>query len=241
MNFNPEKEAFLGATAPGQTAVLVLNTPACSQYTNFASIANGTSSSPKIKEVLQTTGTGTFLQLMLNTAFGIQFQPITGYQSTSAQVAGFTRGDGCLTETPAATADPLVTGNKARAILLSTPLQAGAAIAPDFAGVPTAAQEYTKYKSVISASKARAAAYQTLLDINSSTRIFFAPAATSTPERDALMWAFQHGMKDPTLIAAAQKEGNPVGQETATQAKNSYAEFMKDAKREVPILQSVIG
>ena len=239
LNFNPLREAFLGATAPGQTAIVVLNTPACSQWTNFDSLISASSSSNQIGEVLQTTGTGTFFQLMVNTAFGIHFKPITGYQSTAAQSQGFQRGDGCLSEFPAATADPLVKGGKARAIMLSVPLQAGAAIAPDFAGVPTLAQEYAK--KTILASKSRTSAFQTLSDVAASTRIFFAPAATQTPERDALEAAFQAAMKNPTLISMAQAEGNPVGQETGAFAKTQFAQFLKDSKREVPVLQSVIG
>ncbi|HVB04762.1 MAG TPA: hypothetical protein VNF07_00730 [Acidimicrobiales bacterium] len=241
LNFNPEREAFLGATAPGQTAVVVLNSPACSQFTSFDSLVNGSSTAAKIKETLQTTGTGTFLMLMLDSAFGIQYQPITGYQSTSAQTQGFTRGDGCLDELPAATADSLVTGGKARAILLSAPFQSGAAIASHFAGVPTAAQEYAKHKTVIAGSKARAAAWATFLDIQNSTRIFFAPVATKTPERDALTWAFQKSMKDPTLLALLRAQGNPTGQETGAQAKASYVQFLKDAHREIGVLHSVIG
>ncbi len=241
LNFNPLREAILGATAPTATVLLVLNSLACSQFSSFASLVNGTSSSPKIKEALQTTGTTTFTQLMLNTAFGIQFQPITGYQSTTTQLAGFSRGDGCLTITNASSGDALVTGGKAKPILLTAALQPGLAIAPHYAGVPTAPQEYAKYKKSITASKGRTAAWLTFESLSNTTRIFFAPAATSTPEREALMWAFQKGMNDPTLKSAAQQEGNPIGQETATQAKATYAEFLADAKREVPVLQSVIG
>lgn len=241
LNFNPQREAILGATAPGQTAVVILNTPACAQYKSFDSLVNGSSSATKIKETLQTTGTGTFLMLMLNSAFGIQYQPITGYQSTSAQTAGFSRGDGCLDELPAATADALVTGGKARAILLSAPFQQGAQIASHFAGVPTAAQEYAKYKKSITASKARTAAWATFLDIQNSTRIFFAPIATTAPERAALTWAFQKSMTDAGLIALAQSQGNPVGQISASQAQASYVQFLKDAHREIGVLHSVIG
>ncbi|MGH9917289.1 MAG: hypothetical protein ACRD6W_00225, partial [Nitrososphaerales archaeon] len=140
LNFNPVREAFLGATAPGQTAILVLNTSACAKYDSFASLIENSKSSP-VSEVLQTAGTGTFFILMVNEAFGIHYRALTGYASTADQVQGFTRGDGCLTEMPAATAAPLVTAGKARALALSVPLQKVAAINKDFTGVRSIAQE----------------------------------------------------------------------------------------------------
>lgn len=240
LNFNPLREAFLGATAPGQTAIVTLNSSACSQYSNFGAVLNATSAN-KISEALQTTGTGTFFMLMVNAAFGIQFSPRTGYQSTNAQVQGFTRGDACLSEMPAATADPLVKGGKATAVALSVPLQPVSAIKPDFANVPSIAQLAKTYASHIK-SQAQRNAYAALTQVNNSTRVFFTAGTVPAAQVAALRAAFQWAMlKDGTLRSNAIAEGNPVGYTPGPTAKQSFQTFYSTAKREIGVLQSVIG
>lgn len=240
LNFNPIREAFLGATAPGQTAIVSLNTASCSQWSSFANLVTKSSSGNQVSEVLQTAGTGTFFMLMTNAAFGIHYRPLTGYQSTNAQVQGFVRGDGCVAEMPASVADPLVKAGKAKALALSVPLQKSSAIARDFAGVPTIAQEAAALSSHIK-TQAQRNALVALSDVNASTRVFFTASAVPSPQVTALRTAFQWAMANGTLKSKAIAEGNPVGYETGDLAKQQYQTFLKDAAREVPVLQSVIG
>ncbi|HVB05127.1 MAG TPA: hypothetical protein VNF07_02630 [Acidimicrobiales bacterium] len=240
LNFNPVREAFLGATAPGQTAILTLNTAACSKWRSFANLVQHSSASNPVSEVLQTSGTGTFFMLMTNAAFGIHFRPLTGYQSTSSQVQGFIRGDGCVSEVPASVAAPLVKGGKATAVALSVPLQKGSAIAGDFRGVPTIAQEAAKLSGHIS-TRAQKNALLALNDVAASTRVFFTASAVPTPQVTALQAAFHWAMGNGSLRANAIAEGNPVGYESGTFAKQQYQTFLKDSGREVPILKPVLG
>ena len=206
LNFNPLREAFLGATAAGQTAILSLNSPSCPRYSSFASFVRESTAAQPAHEVLQTSGTGTFFMLMVNESFGIHFRPLTGYASTADQVQGFVRGDGCITEMPAAVADGLVTTGKARVLALSLPMQKQSAISEDYASAPTIAQEAAQLHSVIN-STARRNAFAALTDVDSSTRVFFAPSATPTPQvtalRAAFKWAMNNGAVPRTRYARA--------------------------------------
>lgn len=240
VNFVPTAQQFLGATAPGQTALLVAKTAACAKWSSLAAIAKGSSASTPVTEVLQTAGTGTFFTVMADVAFGVHYKALTGYASTSDQTQGFVRGDGCLTDMPAAQADSLVKGGAATAILLSTPLQPNAAIAKDFVGVPTVAEESNALASSITTSAQRDA-LTALNDVDSSTRVLFAPAGTPAGEVTALSNAFKSAMANSALQRQAIAEGNPTGWESNATATQQYESFLDAAKKEAAVLRPIVG
>lgn len=147
--FNPSTQALLGGTAPNQDVIAVSTSAACKQWTSWAEVVRSSTVANPVSEVIQTTGTTTFVLVLANGVFGVHARTIPGYSSSSALLQGFQRGDGCVVIDPVSTIGPLVKGGQARPLLTNVALQKSNAYWQYFKSTPTIAQAEQQFAKSI--------------------------------------------------------------------------------------------
>lgn len=223
LNFNPERDAFIGAAGPDVSVFLAAPT---SGITSFAQIVD---SPTPVKILDQIQGSGNVRLRTMIGVFGINANIVTGYSSSSQEQAGFVRGDGQVAELTFTNAYPLVKNGQARPLLLNTKLPAGFPGRATFAGVPTL-QQFAKTHPP--KSKLQKKAYAALLDFSLvlNAPVFFAPAAIPADRLVALRAAIQFAEQNKAVRALKLAEGLQPGYSTGPQAKAAYVQAINDAK-----------
>lgn len=229
LTFNPLNVALLGGTAPYNDAIVALTSPACSSWTNRAALVHNSTAQNPVKELIQTTGTTTFVLVLANAVFGVHASTASGYASSSDLLQGFQRGDGCVVIDPVSTLGPLVAGGQARPLLLNVALQPTNTYAKYFASTPTIATAETQYATSIT-TPLQTAGEKALNSAATSTRGFFAPAGTPSAQVVALTAAFKSASENKTLQSQLVKQGNPTGYQLPTAERSSYQGFLAAAK-----------
>ena len=195
--FNPAKITVLGATVPNEDAV-VSTSAACNQWKNWGSLVNDSSSANPVTEVIQTTGTTTFVLVLANEVFGVHARTIPGYASSADLISGFERGDGCVMIDPVSVVGPLVEGGRARPLLLNVPLQSTNAYKKYFANTPTVAQAEKTFASAIKTALQKTG--EVALDgASKSSRGFFGPYGVPAAQAAALTGAFNSATNNKNL------------------------------------------
>jgi len=240
LNFNPEREAMLGGTAPSSTIVASLTTPACSQWSSWAAVVQNSTAANPVTEPIQTTGSTTFDLLIMNGVFGVHYRAISGYASSSLLVSGWERGDGCVIIDPVSTIAPLVVAGKAKALMVTAPLQSTNTYYSALSGVPTVAQ-LEKQLSKYIVNKTQKAAVPVLNQAVTTPRGFFVPGATPSPEVAALRAAFKWASYNKNLEFTLTSEGNPTGYEQGPLVKSNYIAYLNGAKKVTEYLAAIAG
>jgi tripartite-type tricarboxylate transporter receptor subunit TctC len=239
VQFNPEGVPMLGATAASDSAVVALKSSACAAWDHgFASLLKENTASDPVTEPIQTTGSTTYSLLLMNGVFGVHYKALPGYASSSALIAGWARGDGCVIEDPVSSLASYITSGVAVPLLLSVPLQSSNHYAKAFVGVPTFAQAVKTYSKYIK-NKTQKAAVTALIQSATTPRAFFVPAKTPKNEQAILRDAFKWASDNATLKTLLLSQGNPTGYQTGAVAKANYISFLSSAKRTKEYLAAI--
>lgn len=219
LNFNPQHEEFIGATG-GNLSVWVANPGACSINGWPSFLQKASASSPKF--LGQATGAVTVIAELTDAAFGAKVSWVFGYATTSAEVAGFNRGDGCLTAGPLSSFGSLISAKRAVPILVERAPSVGNVLASDVAGVPTLTQELKTYsKSLKTRTEKRAiTAVNNLL--TTDNRILFTQSRVPADQLAALRWAMEKSMRNPGMKTQLLGEGNNLGYSNGFVAKVDF-------------------
>jgi hypothetical protein len=239
IQFNPTGEDMLGGTTPSLSVVAAWKSPACAAWDNgLASLlATNTAANP-VSEPIQTTGSTTLDLMLINGVFGIHYHPIPGYASSSALIAGWVRGDGCVIDDPASALNTYIAGGVAVPLLLNEPYPSSIADASFYAGVPTYAQAVKTYAKYIKTRLSKLAV-PALTYIAASSRVFFTPPRTPHDEVAALTAAFKWASLNKNLQAYQSNIGNLSGYVTPQQCKTAYINRVVDATKTKQFLTAI--
>jgi tripartite-type tricarboxylate transporter receptor subunit TctC len=230
LSFNPSQVAILGGSAPSVDAVALSPSSACKASASWAHIIKTSTSKDPVKEVIQTTGTTTLALVLANGIFGVHAMTIPGYASSSALLAGFERGDGCIFIDPASTVGPLVKGGQAIPLLVSVPVQKSDGYYKEFEKTPSFADVERQFSSSIKTTLQKNGVL-VLNEIANSSRGFYAPKGTPADEVAALEAAFKSASSNSNLEKELVKQGNPTGYQTPAEVLQNYKTFLAAAKK----------
>ncbi len=241
VQFNAAGEVMLGASAPNLTVTVALRSAACAAYdSGFAGLLASNSAANPVSEPIQTTGSTTFNELVLNGVFGIHYRAIPGYASTTSLLSGWLRGDGCVITAPVSTLGSYIVSGKAVPLVVNVALQSNNQYANYFRGVPTYVQAEKRFARYIKNSTQRAAV--PVLNLAGQTsRVLFVPPMTPQNEQSALRAAFAWASGNVNLKLALSAIGAPTGYTTGQVAKSSYLAYLTDARRVTMYLTAVGG
>src|SRR6185437_9548404 len=121
LNFNPERVAFIGSTAPNTTVWVVSSNAGACPLRTWQALEKQTTPSSPVTLISQTQGTSFTFGMLSRFAFGISERVITGYPNTASIVAGFVRGDGCTALLGLSSAGPLLQAGKADVLAFDNP------------------------------------------------------------------------------------------------------------------------
>jgi tripartite-type tricarboxylate transporter receptor subunit TctC len=222
LNFNPEREAFVG-TIPNPACTVVTTKPG-SALSSFASILAATPSSPAVEET-EPTG-GTYInQRLFNIAFGINARIITGYSSSNAILQGFLRGDSDVISNNTSGMVASINGGAAKPVAISLPCPKAASFSSVVRGVPTYAQLFKTYPAKTADQKV-ARSY-----LFASTALPTEALVTQTKvpadEVAALRWAIQQAEQNKSCQTQLNASGNPYGWTSGPTAKAAYITLTK--------------
>ena len=239
IQFNPVGEAMLGGTAANITLTAAYKSPACAAWdTNFAGLLANNSASNPVSEPIQTTGSTTFNEMLLNGVFGIHYHAIPGYASSTQLLSGWVRGDGCVITDPASTLGPYIVAGKAVPLIVNIPLQTTNQYYPNLIGVPTYAEAEKQYKKYITNRTARAA-ITALNEAAITQRVFFVPPKTPQNLQAALRQAFKWASYNPNLQHQFLAIGSPTGYTDPKFAKSSYIAYLNAARKVTNFLTAI--
>jgi tripartite-type tricarboxylate transporter receptor subunit TctC len=231
VNFNAAGESMLGATAPNLTATVAYKSAACAAWDNgFAGLLANNSAAHPVSEPIQTTGSTTFNELILDGVFGIHYHAIPGYASSTQLLSGWVRGDGCVITEPVSTIGSYLAGGTAVALLINVPLQTTNQYYKYFVGVPTYTQAEKQYKKYI-VNKTQKAAVPVLNLAGETQRVFFVPPKSPQNEQSALRAAFKWASFNANLKGQLLGLGAPTGYVSGATAKTEYLQYYADTKR----------
>lgn len=222
VNFNPAHVDFIGA--PGANSDMFITAPSAS-ISSFASLIH---SPTPVRELSLTSGYDPTLQLLVNAAFGIKAQILTGYPNEAGLVQGFVRGDGQLMFGPVSSTAPLVSAGKGAPIGISKAVANGSSFQSQLTTVPTFAQLAKQYPPKTRAEKA---AMSTLLTfVPAGAQIVFTPTRTPASCVDALIAAMHSAVRNPAEIHQALLENLTPGWQSGPTMKQTYLTMLRDAK-----------
>jgi hypothetical protein len=240
VQFNAAGEDMLGGTAINLTATVDLSSSACAQWNSPANFINNSTASNVVTEPIQTAGSTTFNELMIDAVFGIHYKAISGYPSSSALLSGFERGDGCVITDPVSTLGPLIAGHQATGLIVNVAVPKNNEYYADFVGVPTYAQAEKLYSKRI-VSKSQRVAVTALNTGGETQRILFTAAKTPKAEVAALTAAFKWASDNVNLQATLRSEGSPTGYTTPVVCKTGYLQYLSAIKRVPQYLTQALG
>lgn len=216
LDFNPAHEVFLGGWP---NTPMMLTALSSAPYSTFASLEKVPAADPIRIISLINNATTLTINLLLR-AFNIPYYDITGYANSSAEVAGFERGDAPFVFLSIATIAPLVKGGIAR------PLAVTNAEPPSFVyyslmrGLPTFAQLLSREK-IKTQNEEKAAKYA--LEASSiPIESIGAPSAVKADRYDALRAAVKYGLNSSILQNQYILRGEPTGYVQPSTDKSLY-------------------
>jgi tripartite-type tricarboxylate transporter receptor subunit TctC len=157
------------------------------------------------------------LQRAMYGAYGIKAKLVTGYSDVPDQVAGFLRGDTQLAANQVPAFASTVAGGKARPLLVTAPIPAGAAGYAQLKAVPDIAQYAVKNPPQTASGKNAIKAMETLFGAKAVNNVIFAPSGTPAPLVAALTMAFDSAQTSATAEAAFTKASLAPGYISPTQ------------------------
>lgn len=241
VQFNAAGEAMLGGTAPNLTVTAAYKSAACAEYdTGFAGLLANNSASHPVSEPIQTSGSTTFNELIMDGVFGIHYHAIPGYASSTALLSGWVRGDGCIITDPVSTLGSYFASGVAVPLLVNIPLQTTNEYYKELVGVPTYVQAEKKYAKYI-VNKTQKAAVAVLNLSGETQRVFFVAPKTPKIEQAALRAAFQWASYNANLKKVLQSEGAPTGYTTGAVCKSSYLAYLTDTSKVKQYLTQALG
>lgn len=205
INFDPSKMSIIGATVP--IPVVVIDKPSA-PYSSFAALA---SAPGPIKALTQTKGSTALIERVVMAAFGIHTQYIAGYESSADLKAGFSRGDGIVAVDNVSAFGPLISGNTARPLLVTSSVPSSSNLAAALKGVPTVAAYSAQHPPIAAAADALKAV--TALYTYNAT--LAAPPGVPANELAALQAAMQWAMQQPAEQNQAESLHLVPGYESA--------------------------
>lgn len=206
INFDPSKMSIVGATVP--IPVVVIDKPSA-PYSSFAALA---SAPGPIKTLTQTKGSTALIERVVMAAFGVHAQYIAGYESSADLKAGFSRGDGIVAVDNVSAFGPLISGNTARPLLVTSNVPSSSNLATALKGVPTVA-EYSAQHPPVAAAADALKAVTALYTYNATLA---APPGVPANELAALQAAMQWAMQQPAEQKQAESLHLVPGYESAT-------------------------
>ena len=231
IQFNPQGEAFLGATAPDLTVTVARKSSACQAWDHgLASLLAHNSASNPVTEPIQTTGSTTFDMLMFDGVFGIHYRALNGYASSAQLVQGWDRGDGCVITDPVSVVGSYIQGGSAVALAVSQRPQTSNFYYKTLLGVPTYAQAERAYGRYIKNKTQRVAAGVLLTAANTS-RVLFVPPRTPQAMQAALRQAFAWASSNSNLKAQIANLGASNGYASGKVAKSGYIAYLNGTKK----------
>lgn len=239
IQFNPQGEVFLGATAPDLTVTAAWKSSACSAWDNGLGglLAHNSASNP-VTEPIQTTGSTTFNQLMLDGVFGIHYRALNGYASSAQLIQGWVRGDGCVVTEPVSVIGSYIQGGKAVALAVNQPLQRTNAFYNTFVHVPTYAQAERTFARYIK-GKTQTVAAQVLLVAGNTSRVLFVPPKTPQTLQAAMRQAFLWATSNSILKIQLEDIGASNGYVTGVVAKSGYIAYLDGTKKVTEYLAAI--
>lgn len=229
LTFDPAKLDMLGGTAPTTDAVASLVSPTCNQWTSWATLVQNSSAQNPVTELIQTTGTTTFVLVLADGVFNVHATTIPGYASSADLLQGFLRGDGCVVIDPVSTIGPLVKAGEARPLLLNVKLQRSNVYVKYFAKTPTIAEAEQQFASSIT-TPLQKTGERALAGAALSARGFIAPNGTPAAQTAALTAAFRSASLNAGIQAQLINEGSPTGYQSPAIVRSTYASFLSAAK-----------
>jgi tripartite-type tricarboxylate transporter receptor subunit TctC len=241
VQFNAAGEAMLGGTAPNYTITVAYKSAACASWdSGFAGLLANNSATNVVTEPIQTTGSTTFNELMLNGIFGIHYKAIPGYASTTQVVQGWARGDGCIITTPLSNAGPFLAAGTAVALISNVAVPSTTAFSQYLTGVPTYAQAEKTYAKYIVGKTSKAAVIP-LNEAGQTVRVFFVPPKTPQTEQAALRAAFKWAGLNTNLHNYLASLGSPYGYTDPKTAKTGYLKYLAYTYKVKPFLAAIGG
>lgn len=229
INFNPEKVAFIGATAPGST--LWFLQPAGNAkcpWTNWGSLISGSSASNPITSI-DVGGSGDLYMHLANYAFKITPKFVTGYSNSSGGVQGFQRGDACMDTAQPTAVQGLLSSGKLVPIALSNAVSPQNAFASFLTSTPTIAQLVKQYPPKTQVQRLAA---QAVVDIaHLDGHIMFTAPKIAADKLAALRAAFQFASRDPSVEHQVLLTGGNIGYVSGVNAKALYDNGVKEVAR----------
>ncbi len=228
IQFNPAGEVTLGATGAGLSAVLALKSASCAQWDGgFNQLLANQSASNPITEPVNITGTATVTLLNLNGTFGLHYRALAGYSSTSQQLAGWLRGDGCVIYTAITSAVQYVVSGQAVPLLVNLPVPQASKYYSYFSNVPSFAQaEKAVYTKKHPATKLEALGAIAVADSSGGARVLFVPPKTPKIYQAALRSAFKFAGMNPNLVSQELQLGSEGGYLSPKQCKSLYLTWL---------------
>lgn len=229
LNFNPEREAFLGATLG--TPYVFVSSPS-GPYKTYHSIA-GAPTPPGFVTV--SSGSQNLVAQVVDGIFGIKVRYIGGYPNVGPALTGFLRGDGQLSELSLTTYESAILAGQARPLLVVGTPSFPAAVRSVMKTVPTLADYASKYPPKTSEQKKALAAVELLM---TSAQTFAAPGKTPPDEVTALRAALKFALENQGVRATMVKDVQVPGYISGPAAKSRFVSILQGSGAMTPYLGS---
>ncbi len=241
VNFNASGESMLGGTAPNYTVTVAYKSAACASWdSGLAGLLANNSATNIVTEPIQSTGSTTFNMLMFNGIFGVHYKAIPGYSSTTQQIQGWVRGDGCVVTTTLSTAGPFLQAGTAVPLIVNRLVPSTTAYSQYLTGVPTYTQAEKTYSKYI-VSKTQKAAIIPLNEAGQTVRILFVPPKTPQNYQAALRAAFKWSGLNHNLNNYLASVGSPYGYTDPKTCKTGFIKYLAYTYKVKPYLASIGG
>lgn len=216
LNFNPEHEVFLGGW-PNTTGMLIDHVS--NPYPTLLSLKQATTANPVTICEIQNNSTSLQINLVFKT-LGIAYRPITGYANSTAEEAGWLRGDCNLVYVSYAGLVPYVKAGVGRALGITTEEPSTFVYYQQLLGVPL-------FTSVMASEKKKTAYEQkaynyALQSFQLPTVAFVAPSATKSNRFLALRAAFKFALRSTAVKNGLSNRGEPQGYVSPETEKAAY-------------------
>lgn len=216
-NFNLAKLSYIGQ--PGSSPSVFITQPN-SGFTTFKQLL---SVKTPIKVVDVRNGTGDMMNRVVLGAFKIPHTFITGFTSVSSLKQGFLAGDGQFAFENLPPFRSMLDGGQARALL--TTFEPTLPTLKKAVGSAITLNQALKLATLTSA---QTAAVKEALALSNVTFDFAGPAGIPSARLAVLREAFKKALADPSTIAAAKKEGEPLsytsGSKVASEVQSAISQ-----------------
>lgn len=199
-NFDMTKLSWVGQAGSSPSVLITSPNSGVTSFSQLLSIKT------PIKVVDVRNGTGDMFNRIVLGAFSIPHTLITGFTSTSALKQGFLAGDGQYAFENMPTFLSMLKGGQAKALLVTTK--------PTLPVLVTAAGNAVTLSEALSSatlSSTQKAAINEAIALSALDYDFAGPPGIPAARLAVLRAAFQKAVADPTTVAQATKEGEPLG------------------------------